>query len=95
MKVFPEELKKQADLLREMQKLWEKETLKLEEKFQNMDGGRMKKLREKMSGEPEEALECLVAFGEFLGVCADRMDYTAGQYCFCQENELDILRAIQ
>lgn len=95
MKVLPEELKKQADLLREMQKLWEKETLKLEEKFQNMDGGRMKKLREKMSGEPEEALECLVAFGEFLGVCADRMDYTAGQYCFCQENELDILRAIQ
>lgn len=95
MKVLPEELKKQADLLREMQKLWEKETLKLEEKFQNMDGGRMKKLREKMSGEPEEALECLVAFGEFLGVCADRMDYTAGQYCFCQDNELDILRAIQ
>lgn len=95
MKVLPEELKKQADQLKEMQKLWEKETLKLEEEFRNMDGGRMRELREKMSREPEEALECLAAFGEFLGVCADRMDYTAGQYWFCQENELDILRAIQ
>lgn len=45
--------------------------------------------------ETEGAICRLNEFGEFIGICADRMNYAVRQYRSCQENELDIIRAIQ